>query len=535
MPNRVIAISGSISSGKTTLADLLAAKFQAHVFRTKDCLLESISARQLTRRAMQEHGELLDRRTKGHWVVDGLARRMETWRDDCVVVVDAVRIRQQVVALRKAYGSRVVHVHLSAPLKVLARRYAKRPSAGFKEMPSYDEALENETERRVTQLARIADVAIDTDLSTKLDVLVRVAGHLGLYGRDCARLVDVLVGGQYGSEGKGHIASFLAQEYQVLVRVGGPNAGHKVYEEPSPYTFKLLPSGTRKNTEAALIIGAGAVLDPRTLMKEVADCQVDAARLSIDPQAMIISDVDRHSEQKLVSRIGSTGQGVGKATARRILGREEPSLVLAKHVDDLRPFVRDTREVLDRAFARGDKVLLEGTQGTGLSLYHGIYPYVTSRDTTVSGCLSEAGISPARVRKVVMVCRTYPIRVGNPPKGTSGDMSQELSFRMIANRSGLSYAVLRKHEIGSVTGRKRRVGEFDWDLLRKAASLNGPTDIALTFVDYLHKENTEARRFEQLTSDTINLIQEVEKVAVAPVSLISTRFDFRGIIDRRMW
>jgi adenylosuccinate synthase len=277
------------------------------------------------------------------------------------------------------------------------------------------------------------------------------------------------------------------------------------------------------------------VLSPKALMKEIADCQVDASRLSIDPQAMIITDADRRREANLVKKIGSTGQGVGQATARRIVGRESDGVTLARDVPDLRPFVRPACAVLDQAFSRGQRVLLEGTQGTGLSLYHGYYPYVTSRDTTVAGCLAEAGISPSRVRKVVMVCRTYPIRVGNPPQNHSGFMSQELTFREIAQRSGLSYSQLRKHEVGSVTGRKRRVAEFDWELLRRATSLNGPTDIALSFVDYLHKENADARRFEQLTPDTIHFIQEVERVTVAPVSLISTRFDFRGIIDRRSW
>jgi adenylosuccinate synthase len=537
VPTRVIALSGAISSGKTTLADLLAARFHAFVFKTKDCLLESLSKPEMTRRTLQEHGELLDRRTKGQWVVHGLARRLGE-EPEGIVVVDAVRIREQVVALRRAYGDRVIHVHLKAPGGVLQRRYAKRKSVGFLEMRSYEEASRNKTEQRVRDLERIADVAVDTHRCTKQDVLVRVAGHLGLYGRECTRLVDVLVGGQYGSEGKGHMASFLANEYDVLVRVGGPNAGHKVYEEPRPYTFKLLPSGTRRNTESALVIGAGAVLCPQTLMREIADCQVDASRLSIDPQAMIITDVDRRREAKLVGKIGSTGQGVGQATARRILGRESDSILLARDVPDLRPFVRSACEVLDKAFSRGQKVLLEGTQGTGLSLYHGSYPHVTSRDTTVAGCLAEAGISPGRVRKVVMVCRTYPIRVGNPPGqagNTSGPMSQELTFREIARRSGLPYALLRGHEVGSVTGRKRRVSEFDWDLLRRATSLNAPTDVALSFVDYLDKENEKARRFDQLTTETIHFIQEIERVSLAPVSLISTRFDFRSIIDRRTW
>jgi adenylosuccinate synthase len=180
-------------------------------------------------------------------------------------------------------------------------------------------------------------------------------------------------------------------------------------------------------------------------------------------------------------------------------------------------------------------VLVEGTQGAGLSLYHGQYPYVTSRDTSVGGCLSEAGISPSRVRKIVMVCRTYPIRVQNPEGGTSGDLSQEISWEIVSRRSRIKLAQLEESEKTSTTNRRRRVGEFDWALLRRASAINGPTDVALTFADYLDRRNEDARRYEQLRSETIRFIEEVERVAAAPVSLISTRFDFRSVIDRRYW
>lgn len=114
-------------------------------------------------------------------------------------------------------------------------------------------------------------------------------------------------------------------------------------------------------------------------------------------------------------------------------------------------------------------------------------------------------------------------------------MSQEISLKEIARRSGLSLSQLQATEKTTTTGRKRRISEFDWALLQKAAFLNAPTDIALTFVDYLDSHNADARRFEQLTPDTLRFIQEVERVAGAPVSLISTRFRHRSIIDRRSW
>ena len=210
---------------------------------------------------------------------------------------------------------------------------------------------------------------------------------------------------------------------------------------------------------------------------------------------------------------------------------------LARDVDLLKPFIAPAHEVLADAYAGGARILLEGTQGTALSLYHGNYPHVTSRDTTAAGCLAEMGISPTRVRRVIMVCRTYPIRVQSPTaKGkTSGPMSQVTNWKEIARRSGIPLAELRRVEKGSVSKKQRRVGEFDWELLRRAAEINGATDIALTFVDYLDIENRNARRFDQLRPDTIRFIEEVERVAGAPVSLISTRFHVRSVIDRRAW
>ncbi len=538
MPKQIVLLSGKVSAGKTTLCDQLVARFGAHPLKTKEIIASLAPKIQAERGAMQRHGELLDRRTKGAWVCEALARKADAIDGDALIVVDAVRIMSQIDAIRRAYGPRVIHVHLEAARDVLEKRYARRQKLkGFKEFSSYSQLSGSKTEERIGDLAGSADVVIQTDRCTKEDVLVRAAAHLGLYARESERLVDVLVGGEYGSEGKGHIASYLGREYEVLVRVGGPNAGHKIFEDPDPYTHHLLPCGTRCST-ARLVIGPGAVLSVAGLMKEIADCGVSSNRLSIDPQAMIIEDGDRKRESKsIVKTIGSTGQGVGAATARKVMrGADRTPVRLARDIKDFKPFLRESREVLDAAFRAGLRVFLEGTQGTGLSLHHGFYPHVTSRDTTVAGCIAEAGISPGRVRKVVMVCRSYPIRVQDPSKeSTSGPMSQNLTWKEISRRSGIPETELRRAERTSTTNRKRRVGEFDWNLLRRAVSLNAPTDIALTFADYIRIENREARRFEQLTEETIRFIEEVERVASAPVSLISTRFDSRSIIDRRMW
>ena len=505
--------------------------------RTKDVIKQLFADSKDKRESLQEFGDLLDRKTDGTWVRDAIIRFLATEDDENIsLVVDAVRIIPQIDSIRKAFGSRVVHVHFTAPLEVLEQRYLARNRIEDKNLPSYSDALANDTERRVEELIEVADVAIDTNRCTKRDVLIRTAASLGLFDRERHRLVDVLVGGQYGSEGKGQIASFLAKEYDLLVRVGGPNAGHQVFEERAPFTFHQLPSGTR-SSEARLLIGPGAVINPDVLMSEIANCQVDKDRLSIDPQAIIILPGDKRRESRLVDHIGSTGQGVGAATTRRISDRGKKNVKIAEDVPALKHFIRPAYRVLEEAFASQKKVFLEGTQGTGLSLYHGYYPHVTSRDTTVGGCLAEAGISPRRVRKIIMVCRTYPIRVANPVTDgkTSGPMSQSTTWEEIAKRSGLKAKKLIEAEKTSTTKRDRRVGEFDWELLYKATTLNNPTDIALTFTDYLSSENLKAKRFEQLTEESLRFIQEIERVTSARVSLISTGFGLRSIIDRRLW
>lgn len=544
MAFQIVLLSGRVASGKTTLWQQLIKTFpheNIHVLKTKNLIRELASKklhRELPaeRRALQDFGDTLDRDTGGNWVRDALVSLVNqniSVEASSIFVVDAVRILRQIKAIREAYGYSVKHIHLKAPEKELEARYRHRES-DLQELKSLRDVVKNPTEASVDNLEKSADVVVDTQACTPDDVLVKTATHLGLFAREYSRLVDVIVGGQFGSEGKGHIASYLSREYSVLVRVGGPNAGHKVLLESGPYVHHQLPSGTVRNPAAKLVIAPGAVLNPDSLLREIRECKVDHERLSIDPQAMIITPRDCKMEGGLQKRISSTGQGVGAATARRILERGK-RVPLAKDVQELLPFVRDTWEVLERTYNAGGRVLVEGTQGTGLSIFHGFYPYVTSRDTTVSGCLSEAGISPSRVRNSIMVCRTYPIRVQNPPDGTSGPIRQELDWEEIAKRAGVPAKEIKTNERTSTTNRERRVGAFDWVLLRKSAALNGPTDIALTFADYLNPLNAGARRYEQLAAETIRFIEEVERVGAAPVSLISTRFDFRSIIDRRSW
>jgi adenylosuccinate synthase len=388
------------------------------------------------------------------------------------------------------------------------------------------------TESAAQALETEADVVIDTTRVTPEDVAARVAARVLRAARRGGEYIDVLVGGQWGSEGKGNLAFFLAPEYDVLVRVGAPNAGHKVRATDGlVYTHRQLPSGTLA-TDSQLLLGPGAVIDLKVLLREIVECRVSAERLSVDPNALVIEEADVERETGLKHAIGSTGTGGGAALARRIEQRGSPGGVrTAGDAPELSPYIRESWAVLEEARAQGGRIFIEGTQGTGLSILHGSFPHVTSRDTTVGTLLAEVGVPPQLLRKVIVAFRTYPIRVG----GQSGPMGREITWDAVAHRSGSQADLIKGTERGSVSGNPRRVAEFSWSQLRNSVRLNGATDLALTFADYIDVRNRGARRFSQLTEETIDFIHEMENVAAVPVSLVSTGFDGRGPIDRRLW
>ena len=498
-------MSGPICSGKSELTSHLRVRYGAQIIKTRELILRAKPKTKPDRRSFQLAGQALDNADGGTWVAQALAEVLESRKEGStpagLYVVNSVRIAGQINAIRKAYGADVHHIHLTARETELKRQFDQRARQTDQNI-TYEELKRNRTERNIEKLADLADIVVSTDRCTPGAVLIRSTALLNLYPRSSDALVDVIVGGQYGSEGKGNIVGHIAPEYDLLIRVGGPNAGHQVYSEPDPEKYYHLPSGTRRAPNASLLLGPGAVIYPPKLLKEIADHQVTADRLSIDPQAMIIFDEDIKEEEEKFKNISSTAQGVGIATAKKMLGRsdykEGKSKHLAKDNEILKPYIRDAQEIIAKAFVNGDRIMLEGTQGTSLSLHHGEYPNVTTRDTTAAGCLADAGIAPKNVRRIVMVCRTYPIRVGGP----SGDMKLEVTYDELAKRSGICIEELLKTEKTTTTNRQRRIAEFDWEQFRRSVQLNGPTDIALTFVDYLTIKNREAYRFEQLREET---------------------------------
>ncbi len=529
---QIIVLSGPIAVGKTAFSDELMRRYPCEKVSTRKYLLK---VKQVVdeRKALQQAGADLDIETNGSWVADAVSAAIPN-TDKNFLLVDSARIASQVEGLRDRFGGENVHhFHLTAPDDVLEKRYRARASLGD-QTATYEEAKADRIEAEIESLATIADVVVPTEKSEVPScVTYATVGRLSV--ATPPSYVDLFVGGQWGSEGKGNICALLAHEYDVLVRVGGPNAGHKV-KDPE-YTYRQLPSGTGSNQQAEIFIAAGSTIWLETLLKEIDDHPwLKTGGLVIDPQAMIIEEKDREIEEKLLAGISSTKQGVGSAAARKILGRDGelewgPPVRLARQVEALKPYIGNVSQRIEQALACGKKVMLEGTQGTDLSIHHGSYPHVTSRETSAAGCLSDSGVPFTKLRRVIVVARTYPIRVG----GESGPMGVEISFDDIAKRSGLPVEQIGKTEIGSVSGKSRRMAEFDWERMRRSVYWNGATDIALTFVDYLGAENVSAVSFEDLNGEAKNFITNLERICNVPVALISKGFGRDGLIDQRNW
>lgn len=341
----------------------------------------------------------------------------------------------------------------------------------------------------------------------------------------------IIVGGQYGSEGKGKaLHAFLADPYApygvthdpYLVRVGGPNAGHTHAIDGKDVIFRQVPATDRP--DATMLISAGCAIKADVLKQEV-ELLNHPRPVVVDPRAVVIQPID--DEHELVAAIGSTGSGTGAALARRML--RETLTTLAEDLTNL-----SDKIVIDRVapmihdhLDRNGTVIIEGTQGFGLSLLHSdCYPFVTSRDTTASEFASQAGVSPRQVTDVIMVVRTFPIRVG----GNSGPLKDEISWDDVRKLGGNPFL---EPEYTSVTNRLRRVGMWDLELVKKAARYNRPTAIALMGLDRLDYGNRGIRKADKLTEKAVVFIHELEDDIQVPVKWVGTGPQVQDIVQLR--
>jgi adenylosuccinate synthase len=315
--------------------------------------------------------------------------------------------------------------------------------------------------------------------------------------------VTVVVGGQFGSEGKGKVSHFMAQDMRasISVRIGGANSGHTVIS-PTGETliFRHLPTAVVL-PNIICVLGAGTYIDMEVLLQEIAATGISSDRLYIDPNAVILSEDDKLEEHSnsLGSRIGSTQSGTGSGVCRRV--ERHASVLLAKDDDRLSSFVRPTVPLMRKHLDGGERVIIEGTQGFGLSLLHSpYYPYVTSRDTTASSFLSEAGLSPLDVDDIVLVLRTFPIRVA----GNSGILQNEITWEQISLDANSPHPMI---EYTSVTKKVRRVGRFDLEIVAQAIASNRPTRLVLNHVDHIDAACYDGTNFPKKVTDFVNGIE----------------------------
>ena len=330
----------------------------------------------------------------------------------------------------------------------------------------------------------------------------------------------VLVGAQWGDEGKGKATDLLGDTVDYVVRYqGGNNAGHTVVIGTEKYALHLLPSGIL-SPNVVPVIGNGVVIDPAVLLEEIRGLDargINTSKLVISANAHLITPyhrtIDKVSERFLgKSKIGTTGRGIGPAYAdkisrigirvqdlfdRSILEQKlegalhDKNQVLTKvfnrknmavaeileeylaYAEILRPYVADTSLLLDKALKAGKTVLLEGSQGTLLDVDHGTYPFVTSSNPTAGGACTGSGIGPKAITRVIGIVKAYTTRVGSGPFPTELLDDDGDKLRTIG------------HEYGTTTGRNRRCGWYDAPIARYAVRINGLTDFFLTKLDVL--------------------------------------------------
>lgn len=340
--------------------------------------------------------------------------------------------------------------------------------------------------------------------------------------------VSVIVGGQFGSEGKGKVALEIVRRdpnVAAVVRVGGTNSGHTaITRDGQVRALRQLPAGAI-DANVLAILPPGSFIDPEIFHREVSLLGLSPKEIAVSPHARIITEEHKAWEKdaKLNAAIGSTESGTGAAVIAMIArqGVNVPLQSLqANGVADLAPYTRhgDTTGLLRHILGQGRRVVIEGTQGFGLSVLHGeSWPKATSRDTTAAGFLAEAGLSPRDVDDIILVIRCHPIRVA----GDSGPLPKETTWKQIMLDAGHSEDL---REYTTVTKMVRRVGMFDPTVVRRAIDANQPTRIVLNHLDYIDASiagnviTTKAEKFVNFVESSIG--QGVDYIGVGPAEMI---------------
>lgn len=336
--------------------------------------------------------------------------------------------------------------------------------------------------------------------------------------------VSIVVGGQYGSEGKGKVAQHLTLEKRAaaVVRVGGTNSGHTAVCPTTGETFVLrqLPAarivGNELTPAPLIVLPRGSFVDIDILEEETARLGLRPGRdVIVDPLATIITDADKDAERttRLREKLGSTLSGVGAALKRRV-GRNAPDGVLARAHERIAPYLDDTIDAMMALLESNKHIVVEGTQGFGLSVLDSEHwPKATSRVTTADGFFMESRL-PLRttvIDEVAMVLRSYPIRVG----GNSGPLEKEITWDKVAQRAQRPKDWC---EYTTATNRVRRVGEFEFQVVKQAIRQNAPNRIVLNHMDYIDP-NCQNGLF---TQNSVEFVDWVESGIGRRVDLLGT-------------
>ena len=295
----------------------------------------------------------------------------------------------------------------------------------------------------------------------------------------------------------------------------GPNAGHTVVFHGKELKTRMLPSALVSN-QTRLMIGPGVLINVNVLLEEIKNFNTKD-RTFVDPQCGIIDSthIDKDAHDPNLKRIGTTGTGTGPANADRALRKA----FLARDSSELSEYLQDIPSIVNSSIDSDKTVLVEGTQGTFLSLYHGTYPYVTSKDVTASAICSDVGIGPKKVSEVMAVFKAYVTRVG------SGPLEGELGQEETTSKGWTEY--------GSVTGRLRRASPFNFELARRSIMLNSATQVALTKLDIVFPSDAGKREFNNLSHDAKRFVNNIEKEIGLKVTVIGTGQELDDIIDCR--
>lgn len=290
--------------------------------------------------------------------------------------------------------------------------------------------------------------------------------------------VTVVVGGQYGGEGKGAVTAYLRQtgRFASLVKTGGPNAWHNYGLGGVMYRLRMLPSGATLGP-IEVVFPPGSLIAVDTLFEEITTYEF-SGNIVIDPLAGVVdaTHVETQRNDLFYTFAGSSRRGTGAANAQRAMRR----LKLARDEPRLAQWLGSTAQLFSDRLHRGDNVLVEGGQGFGLSNFHGDYPFSTSRDTTTGAFLSQVGVGPGFLGDVILVVKCFPTR---NPEGR-GTLPFEIEFA--GENAGLDSILTEVGGTPASDGRtRRRVGLFDYEMLLRATFSNSPTGIALTGLDRL--------------------------------------------------